>query len=163
MKGRGVPWEQRFRVCQTTGCWLWLGVLYRGYGRLSSRGAHVVSYERYVGPVPDGCELDHRATCPKHCINPEHLEPVSHVENVRRGRRVLRGIWKNAGNRRRWFAPVIGAPVLKKVVCKNGHNMIGGNVYRRPDGKGHGCRICRRAAVRRRDQRLDSITEKMFK
>ena len=37
-----------------------------------------------VGPIPDGCELDHLCRN-RACCNPDHLEPVTHLENVRRG------------------------------------------------------------------------------
>ena len=46
--------------------------------------AHRVYYERHVGPVPEGLELDHLCRNPG-CVNPEHLEPVTHAENIRRG------------------------------------------------------------------------------
>ena len=40
--------------------------------------------DRY-GPVPEGMQLDHLCRVPG-CVNPDHLEPVSAAENVRRGR-----------------------------------------------------------------------------
>lgn len=69
-------------------CWLWTGALQKGYGHmLGVRGkslrAHRVAYELLVGRIPDGCELDHLCRNPK-CVNPAHLEPVSHAENIRR-------------------------------------------------------------------------------
>lgn len=49
--------------------------------------AHRVAYELWVGPIPEGMELDHRCKV-RACINPAHLEPVTHAENMRRlGRR----------------------------------------------------------------------------
>jgi predicted XRE-type DNA-binding protein len=45
---------------------------------------HRVFYERKYGQVPDGKKLDHLCRVPA-CCNPDHLEPVSHRENVRRG------------------------------------------------------------------------------
>src|SRR4051812_13783907 len=73
-----------------SGCWLWTGTLTdHGYGILENghgagKGAHVVSYELHVGKIPEGLELDHlcRVRC---CVNPRHLEPVTHYENMRRG------------------------------------------------------------------------------
>jgi hypothetical protein len=47
------------------------------------RPAHVVMYERHVGLVPDGLELDHLCRNTS-CVNPSHLEPVTHAENMRR-------------------------------------------------------------------------------
>lgn len=47
-------------------------------------GAHRVVYEELVGPIPDGLMLDHLCRV-RHCVNPEHLEPVTNRENVLRG------------------------------------------------------------------------------
>jgi len=49
--------------------------------------AHRAFYERYRGPIPDGLHLDHLCRNPP-CVNPDHLEPVSNAENLRRGIRV---------------------------------------------------------------------------
>ena len=74
------------------GCWLWTGyVLPDGYRRFR-RGravdgvvsAHKWSYEHFVGPVPEGLELDHLCRV-RRCCNPDHLEAVTRAENVRRG------------------------------------------------------------------------------
>jgi hypothetical protein len=54
-----------------------------GYGKYSGRQAHRVVYETLAGPVPDGLELDHLCR-QKACVNPQHLEPVTHRENMRR-------------------------------------------------------------------------------
>src|SRR5690349_9784178 len=45
---------------------------------------HRVAYERLVGPIPDGLALDHLCRV-RHCINPDHLEPVTWRENILRG------------------------------------------------------------------------------
>jgi hypothetical protein len=71
-----------------TGCWLWDGSFLGGYGRAFANGRHVMAhvwvYEQVKGPVPEGTELDH--LCRFHrCVNPDHLEPVSHAVNMRRG------------------------------------------------------------------------------
>lgn len=70
------------------GCWLWTGPLYsNGYGEFNfdgrNRRAHRFAYDRLVGPIPDGLELDHLCRV-RRCVNPAHLEPVTHEENVRR-------------------------------------------------------------------------------
>jgi hypothetical protein len=77
-----------------TPCWIWL--LYRdpdGYGKAvveegekrTSTTAQRWVYERVLGPVPEGMTLDHQ--CPNRCcVNPHHMEPVPHIENVRRSR-----------------------------------------------------------------------------
>lgn len=71
-----------------TRCWVWHGSrTCRGYGKLrdaaKSRSAHRVSYELFVGPIPEGLELDHLCRHPA-CVNPDHLEPVTRLENQRR-------------------------------------------------------------------------------
>lgn len=49
-----------------------------------SRPAHVWAWEDKFGPVPIGLELDHLCKN-RPCKNTDHLEPVTHEENVRRG------------------------------------------------------------------------------
>lgn len=71
------------------GCWEWIGCKNRGgYGlfRFDDRNqpAHRWSYIDTKGEIPDGVELDH--LCRNHsCVNPDHLEAVTHQENMRRG------------------------------------------------------------------------------
>lgn len=74
------------------GCWLWTGSLSAdGYGVMLRRGpgrsnyAHRFAYETFVGPVPEGLELDHLCRV-RACVNVEHLEAVTHVENLKRAR-----------------------------------------------------------------------------
>jgi hypothetical protein len=85
-------WDaRRWANVDTTGeCWIWTGTTDRhGYGRVRpdgrSTGAHRWSYEATVGPIPEGLELDHLCNNPP-CVNPAHLEPVTHAENMRRMR-----------------------------------------------------------------------------
>jgi len=58
-----------------------------GYGHLhlpdGRNMAHRIYYERAHGAIPEGFELDHLCRV-RHCVNPAHLEPVSHAENMRR-------------------------------------------------------------------------------
>lgn len=49
---------------------------------------HRAVYEALVGPIPQGLEIDHLCRN-RACYNPRHLEPVSHLENVRRGAKVV--------------------------------------------------------------------------
>jgi hypothetical protein len=70
-----------------TGCWNWIGsVDGQGRGRLMRDKKCIrvyrFIYEREVGPVAEGMDLHH--TCDNvRCVNPEHLEEISHVEHAR--------------------------------------------------------------------------------
>ena len=71
-----------------TPCWIWLNYRNRdGYGRIGGAPAHCVMYKERVGPIPEGLQLDHKCKV-RPCVNPEHLEPVTTVENTRRGKNV---------------------------------------------------------------------------
>lgn len=76
------------------GCWRWQRSIGKeGYGFIAvreysgakprSRLAHRVSYEQFVGPIPDGLQIDHLCRV-RECVNPSHLEPVTGSVNVRR-------------------------------------------------------------------------------
>ncbi len=76
-----------------TPCWVWMAFRNRdGYGRFgiivqgsyTSRFAHRIAYETLVAPITEGLEPDHLCRNPA-CVNPAHLEPVTHHENILRG------------------------------------------------------------------------------
>lgn len=76
-----------------TGCWFsGLRPDSKGYAQVSESSSghvrmlrgHRVTYEELIGPVPEGMELDHLCRV-RACINPSHMEPVTHRENVMRG------------------------------------------------------------------------------
>lgn len=78
-----------------TRCWVWKGkrVSRNGYGRVrccdgKERAAHRVIYELIKGLIPTGLILDHRCRN-RACVNPNHMEPVTHRENTLRGHAVL--------------------------------------------------------------------------
>jgi HNH endonuclease len=80
---------------QSDGCWIWTGGTAKKkdgrptYGRVRWKGtmlyAHRVVYEILVGAIDDGLQLDHLCSVPG-CVNPEHLEPVTGSENIKRAR-----------------------------------------------------------------------------
>ena len=80
-----------------TGCWDWIAARDKRastpYGKITvwckklcrklKRQAHIVSYETFIGPIPEGYEIDH--TCRNtFCINPNHLEAVPPAMNKER-------------------------------------------------------------------------------
>lgn len=115
------------------GCWIWKGATYtQGYGQIWWGGrkarAHRVAYELLVGPIPEGLELDHLCRV-RNCINPAHLEPVTHRENTLRGN-------------------TITAREAASTTCPQGHP------YDRVDTKGfRKCRRCIAEQERRRRER----------
>lgn len=118
-------------------CWLWRGpVTSHGYGwlNLGGRGhiAHRWVWEHLVGPIPDGLQIDHLCRV-RHCVKPDHLEPVTTAENVRRG-------FGTSGKHGR------------QTKCLRGHPLTEDNVYVRPRG-GRECRICKRLRKRRDRER----------
>lgn len=110
-----------------SGCWMWTASSdgQHGYGRYWAGGRlcrpYRHAYEVLVGPIAERLELDHLCRTPA-CVNPAHLEPVTHVENVRRG----------------------GASV--RTHCPQGHPYDEANTYIRAHGH-RGCRACHRAHV----------------
>lgn len=115
------------------GCWLWTGrVLPTGYGQFFYNGkhrrAHRVAYEWAMGPIPEGLEIDHLCRV-RNCVNPKHMEAVTHRENVLRGQTPT-GI--NA----------------RKTHCSRGHEFDEGNTYYSKYGRQ--CRWCARLTQRAR-------------
>lgn len=78
-----------YNIDSITGCWIWTGAQSpRGYTKKGIGGkriqAHRYMWEKFNGPIPEGMVMDHLCRNPS-CANPDHLEPVTHTENVRRG------------------------------------------------------------------------------
>lgn len=79
---------ERFVTMSPSGCWLWGGNTTKGgYGTFTVAGrthpAHRWLYEQTYGLIPEGLECDHLCRNPP-CVNPDHIEPVTHEENMRR-------------------------------------------------------------------------------
>ncbi len=128
---KGTPLLERF-TRPDDGCWEWLGGRNSwGYGvsyeNHRAQPAHRVVYERLVGPIPEGLELDHLCRN-RACCNPGHLEPVTRQENLRR----------------------CAAGVLK-TRCRNNHELAGNTVI---DANGwRRCTACAEAKKQRRRER----------
>lgn len=82
-----------------SGCWLWRGYLVKGYARFRLNGKSVsaarFAYQTLVRPMRDEEHIDHlchtfsddECAVPcihRSCVNPQHLDAVSQLENNRR-------------------------------------------------------------------------------
>ena len=104
-----------FLSIEANGCWNWTGSRNApskkdpkggGYGLMTVGGrtalVHRVVYQIFRGEIPAGKHIDHLCRN-RACANPSHLEPVTGLENVRRG----------AGHG--------GALQTLRTACKRGH------------------------------------------
>jgi len=136
--------QERFwaKVDKSGECWEWTASLSRGYGKFYLRGkyanAHRVSYEWLVGPVPDGLVLDHLCRN-QACVRPEHLEPVTHMENCQRG--------------------LQGAYLKARTHCPDGHAYTAENTRRRRGTGQRSCKACEAKWRRRAKQRRLGLVE----
>lgn len=115
-------------VTKSDGCWTWTGSIRAdGYGVISINDrmvrAHRLTYETMVGPIPEGLTLDHLCRN-RACVRPDHLEPVTRSENLRRGDI-------------RWRT--------RETHCKNGHPFDEANTL-----LWRGYRLCRACRARTR-------------
>lgn len=68
-----------------SGCWEWRGAkTWHGYGVYRGRNTHRIMFERVRGSLTKGLVLDHLCRNPP-CMNPDHLEEVTHRVNLERG------------------------------------------------------------------------------
>jgi hypothetical protein len=136
---RWPKWRTDARLARFTvtpdGCWLWQGAHNsKSYAqvRLDGRAQYVhrVIYELANGPIPEDVECDHLCRQPL-CVNPDHIELVSHRENVLRG---------------------VGLPAqrARQTHCVRGHLLEGDNVSKAPSAiaRGRLCNECNRIRSR---------------
>jgi hypothetical protein len=122
-----ADFDERYIPEPMSGCWIWLNRLDRnGYGFFRGVTASRASYLFHKGPLPDGHEIDHlcRLRC---CVNPDHLEAVTHSTNVLRSDHRCR----------------------RQTHCINGHEFNLENTYISKKNK-RMCRECSKLRMRRR-------------
>jgi len=154
-----LEFEQRYANSTlrdgNTGCVLWIRPLNQGYGYTrfgpKKMRAHRAAYLYFVGPIPEGKEIDHLCRN-RACVNPFHLEAVTRSVNIRRSS-IFDRAWTRLGM------------IDKRMHCPNGHDWVLENLMFLPPSKyyprGHvQCRVCHRAAAtqfreKRRVQRAD--------
>lgn len=135
----------------TSTCTVWTGsVNTLGYGIVQIDGrlqlAHRIAYEAERGPIPEGKVIDHLCRV-RNCVKVEHLEAVTHKENVRRGR--------------------LASSLQVGDTCINGHTATSeADIYERPSGLRE-CRACKtagrkgkRPTVRRSSERVQADVRK---
>jgi hypothetical protein len=131
---------------QPNGCWFWTGFKEKGgYGRFRDVNklvyAHVWAYRHWVGPVPDGLDLDHFKCHTPCCANPHHVRPATRLENVRNG------VTHNA----------------VKTHCKHGHEFTDDNTYFSTGKDGYlrrDCRQCIKIRLRRSRAKHEAHTNR---
>lgn len=121
-------WSKVKKSLDPNGCWEWTGATSAGgYGQMGLERkivyTHRFSYEFHKGPIPEGMSLDHLCRNTK-CCNPDHLEPVTHKENIRRA--------------------------LEQTHCLRGHPYVGDNIIWHQRAGRPATRECRACSDERR-------------
>lgn len=149
-----------YEIDPDTGCWLYTGYLNAdGYGQVFVDGkmerVHRISHEIFKGAIPEGFEVDHTchnadpdclggATCPhRRCFNPEHIESVEGLENIRRGKAGIKS----------------GIALSAMTHCRKGHAFDEENTYlfmTRSGRPARHCRACRKEISKRRSKAVSA-------
>lgn len=133
------------KVEKTDNCWRWNAALNKkGYGRFNIGGrvflSHRISFALAGREIADGLVLDH--TCKtKSCVNPDHLEAVTNIENLTRSPEV-------------WIG---------RDTCKKGHKSTPENAWEYTDFRGSKrkqCRKCHSIREGKRQIRLAQIANR---
>lgn len=145
------------KVNVTDGCWEWTAGTNRPRGRVGCYGmffeiaarktakqvtAHRFAYQQFVGPIPVGYEIDHLCKNTL-CVNPAHLEAVTHQVNVLRSNS-------------------FSAIHARKTACPKGHLYDAANTYVAPGGARQ-CKACRRFQVRRWQEKHPEYQNQRYK
>lgn len=135
--------DEFWKFVEVGDCWDWTGhVSVGGYGKIrwacfDESYTHRVAWTMLVGPIPDGLFLDHLCRN-RTCCNPDHLEVVTHQENMDRG-----------------FSPTM--VVSKSGVCRRGHPQTLENTYPNSSKKQPSARACAICKKERRHARRTSV------
>jgi hypothetical protein len=133
--------KRRFlnKISVDNGCWIWKACTDKlGYARIKIGGgkgraveAHIIAFILFVGDISVDLEIDH--TCRRrNCVNPAHLEQVTHQVNMQRSFNAT------------------------KTHCKHGHEYGSDNLF--IDIRGHrNCRICMRDRGKRSQDRRRNV------
>lgn len=129
---RTTPFPYEIMDCgYKTPCWVWVWSKYsNGYGAYNGghghNSAHVIYWQEKNGPIPEGMELDHLCN-QRPCVNPDHMEAVTHLENMTRAR-------------------------LRRTHCKRGHERNDTNSKPEKGTNSRRCMICRSISVAARNK-----------